>query len=113
MKITKKAFIDAMTSNLTTFCGNTKRIFNSDEVYCAIRDLFKPDIFVEQRTCIARSNDLALCNGSYLGFNQVGKYEFHKYEYPEGCVLVCAHNYHDDFDNKDCVNAMYYLVKHV
>jgi hypothetical protein len=113
MKITKKAFIDAMVNNLTTFCGNTRRLYEADEVYCAIRDLFDKSVFVEQRSCVARSRDLVFSGGSHLSFDQVGSYNFHKYEYPEGSVYVCCHNYHDDFDNTDRVNAMYYLVKHV
>lgn len=110
MKITKKAFIDAMTSNLTIFCGNTKQLLPEENVHSFVKKLIDNYVHYEPRSCTARSKDLMFSNGSYLSFNQVGSYEFHKYEFPEGVMCICCHNYHDDFDNNDYVNAMYYFI---
>lgn len=111
MKITKKSFIQAMTENQTTFVGVAKKLFEKDELYCRIHGFFEPGIILEKRTCKARSKDLEFSGGSYLSFNQNGKYEFHKYDYAGGTIYICCHIYYDDFDDIERVNAMYYLVE--
>ena len=111
MKITKKAFIEAMTSNATAFCGITKRLYSSDEVYCAIQDILKPAVILEARSCQAYSKGLEFSGGSILSLDQHGNYEFFRYKYPEGVVYVCHHGWIDSFDDALYEKAMYYLVK--
>jgi hypothetical protein len=111
MKITKKAFVDTLTSNPTTFCGFTKRLYTSDEVYCAIRNLLQPDVILEQRSCKARSRDLVFCNGSHLDFMQGAKHDFYEYAYPEGKVYVYCYTWIDEWDNTMQSKALYYLIK--
>lgn len=112
MKITKKAFIDTMTANNTAFIGVVNKVLTSDEIYCGIRHLLDPTIMLELRSCEAKSNHLIFSGGSRLYFNQQGKYEFHKYEYPECTVYICCHISYDDFDEKDVYRCMHYMVKH-
>lgn len=99
MKITKKAFIEAMVANLTYFCGTTKRLYTKDEVYSCVRDCFNPEIVLELRSCVARSKDLVFTGDSHLGL--ASGMEFYKYEYPEGVVYVAHENW----------VTMYYLIR--
>ena len=110
MKITKKEFINAMVTNHTAFCGMTRRLFSSDECFCAIRGLFEPGTILEKRACVARSTFLEFTGGSRLYLDQKVNYTFHKYEYAQGTIYICLEVYHDNFDNTNYEKAMYYLV---
>ena len=111
MKITKKDFINAMVNNASVFCGVTKRLYKSDEVYCAIVDMLQPDVILEYRRCKTLSKSLVFSGGSKLGFDQLGKYDFYKYEYPKSKIYICQHTYTDTYDNKEYCKCMYYLIK--
>lgn len=111
MKITKKSFIENMTTNNTIFIGVVKKLLTADEVYCAIQDLLKPDVILNHRTAKARSNSLEFTGGSILDFSQVGKYSFYEYNYPECTVYICCHETYDNFDETYHVKCMYYMVK--
>lgn len=111
MKITKKHFIESMTTNKSVFLGVMRKLLTSDETYCKIRDCFNPDIIIEQRTATAKSNKLVFSGGSILGFEQNGNYTFYEYAYPEGTVYVCNHEYYDNWDEEYKNRCMYYLVK--
>jgi hypothetical protein len=110
MKITKRAFVEAMVGNLTMFCGVTSRILPEDELHSFIKKLDENRMYYESRSCEAHSTYLKFSNGSYLYLNEVGSHDYYKYEFPEGIMYVCCHTYHDDFDNVDRVKAMYYCI---
>ena len=113
MKITKRAFIEAMVANSTIFAGVTKRLLSEVEAIEGMRRIIANAVHCESRTCKARSRDLVFSNGSHLDFNQVGSYEFYKFVDPDNSeneMYACCHNYHDDFDNKDCASVMWYIL---
>ena len=112
MKITKKSFIDEMTTNNIHFLGITKKLYSSDELFCSLSDLLNDNnIILEQRTYKARSNSLIANNGSILDFSQFGNYTFYKYQYSNNkYILVCLHTYFDEFDNVERYKAMYYYI---
>ena len=99
MKITKKAFVEGMTSNKTHFCGTARKLFTKDELFCKIGYCFDTTNILEYRTCKARSNDLVFSGDSHLGLESGT--EYYKYDYPEGIVYI-AH--------KEWV-TMYYFIK--
>lgn len=111
MKITKKEFIKNMTSNNIIFLGNTKKLYIDNELYCKISDILNNDkTLLEHRTYTEKSNFLVANNDSRLYFNQKGKYNFYKCEYENNIVLVCENIYHDNFDNMNYSNCIYYLI---
>lgn len=110
MKITKRAFVEAMTSNQSTFMGIARRLLEKDELFCTIEHFFDPAVILEKRECKAHSTFLEFTGGSRLGFDQVGKYEFHMYEYANGTAYICVHMSYDEFDEKWYTKAMYYLI---
>ena len=106
MKITKKAFINALVNNNSAFVGLTRRLYAKDE----IKD-FEPEK-LEKGTCIARSRDLAFAGGSHLYFDQIGsKYNFFVYDYPKYKIYICHNTWYDDFDQKEYGKALYYLIE--
>lgn len=112
MKITKKSFIENLTQNNSYFLGITKRLCTKDEVYCKISDLLNDNnIFVNVRSCIAKSNYILFNDNSRLEFNQTGAYTFYKYEYNNAFVLVHVHSYIDEFDNTEYQKVLYYFIK--
>lgn len=111
MKITKKAFIAIMTSHKSIFCGVNRKLLTSDETYCAIADMLKPDSILEERTAIARSNGITFSGGSILDFNQNGQYSFYEYSYPSCDVYVCRHETYSPFDDVNIERCMYYMIK--
>lgn len=112
MKITKKSFIDEMTTNTSYFLGITKKLLTKDELHCQCSDILNDNsIILEQRTYKARSNSLISNNNSILDFSQYGNYTFYKYEYATNkYILVCLHTYFDEFDNVNRYKAMYYYI---
>lgn len=114
MRITKKAFIEAMAKYPTIFLGVTKRLYSEDEVFCCIRDMFNTDEFYNLRTCTARSNSLIFSDDCRLYFDTFGKYTygFEKYDYEDGEVYIYCYTWIDEFDNKLYTKAMYYLARY-
>ena len=110
MKITKKAFIEYITSNESYFAGITRRLYADDELYCALRDVIEKDNneFLAMRTATARSKDIIFSNGSYLDFPS--GCEYHMYDYTKAQVAIQLDQWHDDFDNVDRAKALYYVI---
>lgn len=102
MKITKKEFIETMTSTLTCFAGVTMKPLSRDEVYCKVNPLFDPGVFLCLRSCNERSCDLRFNEGSYLSLYPGSEYS--RYDYPEGVVLMITH---------PGEKTMYYIVRKV
>lgn len=100
MKITKKEFIETMTSTLTCFAGVTMKPLSRDEVYCKVNPLFDPGVFLCLRSCKERSSDLKFNEGSYLSLYPGSEYS--RYDYPEGVVLMITH---------PGEKTMYYIVR--
>lgn len=114
MKITKNQFVDYMTNNMSHFCGIAKKDYTEDELYCILKDIIekKSDEYIEMRTCKANSTDLIFNEGSYLRIvsNKYTKCEFYCFDYPTCKILFCRDVWTDDFDNKQYVKNMYYLI---
>lgn len=111
MKITKKSFIEELTSNKSYFIGVSKKLLTKDDVYCRCSGIFDDDIILELRTAKARSKSLKFNTGSILRFDQYGKYSFYRYQYDTNkYILICLHTYYDDFDDINRYNAMYYYI---
>lgn len=74
MKITKKHFIEQVTSNKTIFLGIVRKSLTDDEVLTALSDFLKSDKTLhEQRTATAKSNYLLFSNGSRLDFDDIAE----------------------------------------
>ena len=114
LKITKNQFVDYMTNNMSHFCGIAKKDFTADELYCILKDIIekKSDEYIEMRTCKANSTDLIFNNGSHLKVvsDKYNKREFYCMEFPTCRILSCKNIWTDDFDNKQYVKNMYYLI---
>lgn len=100
MKITKKEFIETMTGSLTNFAGVTTRLFQKDEVYCQLKSRFQSDVFLELRSCKARSKDLVFSGESYLSLYPDSEYR--RYDYPGNSVLIVTY---------PGGKTMYYLIR--
>lgn len=111
MKITKKEFIEKMTSNNIVFLGAIKKLHLDDELECIISDVLNQDkTLLEHRTYTAKSNYIVSNTDSRLYFNQDGTYTFYKCEYQNNIVLICDHTCKDNFDGTEQKYCMYYLV---
>lgn len=100
MKITKREFIETMTGSLTNFAGVTAKPLQKDEVYCQLKSHFQPDVFLELRSCKARSKDLVFSGESYLSLYPDSEYR--RYDYPGNSVLMVTY---------PRGKTMYYIVR--
>lgn len=75
MKVTRKEFVQAMTSNATIFAGVT-RIDDLDYIRNVIHDSMEDkNVIREKRTCVARSHDLVFSGDSHLTLDQMDFYK--------------------------------------
>lgn len=102
MKITKKVFVETMTSSMTYFAGETAKPLSKHEVYLIVDGLFNPHIFLCLRSCKERSSDLKFNDGSYLSLYPRSKYS--RYDYPENSILMITH---------PGGKTMYYIIRKV
>jgi len=100
MKITKNEFIETMTGSLTNFAGVTAKPLQKDEVHCQLKSHFQPDVFLELRSCKARSKDLVFSGESYLSLYPDSEYR--RYDYPGNSVLMVTY---------PGGKTMYYIVR--
>ena len=75
MKITRKEFVQAMTSNSTIFAGVT-RIKDLDYIRNVIYNFMEDkNVIREKRNCVARSHDLVFTGNSHLTLDHMDFYE--------------------------------------
>jgi len=105
-KITKKAFIAAMTENTIIFFGTMKRLAENDEIKLTLDNFnkaLKNGVIVEHRKYTAHSNFLEATGGSRLYFDQRDtEYRFYEYSGVYACV---EHN-----KKYNTENVIYYKV---
>lgn len=100
MKVTRKEFVQAMTSNATIFAGVT-RIDNLDYIRNVIHDSMEDkNVIREKRTCVARSHDLVFSGKSYLTLDHL---EFFKLDCGN-CITYVA-------KMKDYNKSMVYVIE--
>ena len=112
MKITKKAFIEAMVKNPTCCLGIGNPLHDSEEVQNMIINMLEDDSWIYTfRSCTAKSTYLEFSNDSRLYLNQKGNYSFYQYNYKNAIVYVCFHSVYSEAFEEYHEKALYYLVK--
>ena len=105
-KITKKAFIAALTGNDIIFFGTMKRLAENDEIKLALDNFNKAlenGVIVEHRRYTAHAKFIEASGGSRLYFDQAdAKYSF----YEHAGVYACKE--YNKADNTEIV--VYYKV---
>lgn len=105
-KITKKAFIAAMTGNDIIFFGTMRRLAENDEIKLTLDNFHKAlenGVMVEHRRYTAHSKFLEATGGSRLYFDQSNmEYSF----YEHAGVLACRERSKTD----DTERVVYYKV---
>ena len=105
-KITKKAFIAAMTGNDTIFFGVMRRLAENDEIKLTLDNFHKAlenGAIVEHRRFTAHAKFIEATGGSRLYFDQADtEYSFFEY----GGVYACR-EYNKKYDTE---KVMYYKV---
>jgi len=109
-KITRKEFVEALTTNLSHFAGVT-RTFDLN-YFKSFFDIGIPKakadgILMEMRSCTARSKDLVFSGGSHL---ELSGREFYRVDGNCYTLYVCLQRWNDQWDNKDYVKSMLYIV---
>lgn len=110
-RITQKAFVEAMTNNITSFVGVVRCLdlnyFKSffDE---AVPDWKRKGIILEKRTCEARSKDLVFSGGSHLDLT--GR-EFFKVDGNGYAIYICLEHWIDEWDHIPRFKSMLYLIE--
>ena len=105
-KITKNAFINAMTGNDIVFFGVMRRLAENDEIKLTLDNFNKAlenGVIVEHRRYTAHAKFLEASGGSRLYFDQCDtEYRFYEYSGVYACV---EHN-----RKYDTEKVMYYLA---
>lgn len=109
-KITRKEFVEALTTNLSHFAGVTRTFdlnyFKSffDE---ALPKAKTDGVLLEMRSCTARSKDLVFSGGSHL---ELSGREFYRVDGNCYTLYVCLQRWIDQWNNKDYIKSMLYIV---
>lgn len=115
MKITKNAFCEKLANNTSIFAGNTKRLYERDETYCALKEVINgvrdKKLFVEMRECVVKPTFIEFTGGSRLYLNQQGNYNFYRYDFPYGDVYICQHTSTSEAYGV-IENVCYYIIMH-
>lgn len=110
-KITKKLFVETLMNNKSMFIGSyfkvepermDKALENSNVLY---------DETIERTVTAKKSRSLLFSNGSSLGFDQVGKYQYHSFNKGGLLFLIQEHITYNDFDQKYFHNWIIYAIK--
>ena len=105
-KITKKAFIAALTGNDIVFFGVMRRLATNDEIKLTLDNFHKAlenGVMVEHRRYTAHSKFLEATGGSRLYFDQKNA----EYSFFECGVVYACREYNKEYDTE---KVMYYLV---
>lgn len=110
-KITKKQFVEILTSHTSVFCGSVFR-WNDEKCERAMESIGKIDENDERRTVTEKhTNFIVFSGGSRLYFDQEGKNEYFSYQNENGVRFVLQRTTsHDDFDDADYQDYIIYAI---
>lgn len=110
-KITKKQFVEILTSHTSVFCGSVFR-WNDEKCERGMESIGKIDENDERRTVTENhANFIVFSNESRLDFDQEGKKEYFSYQNKCGVKFVLQRtSRHDDFDNMDYLDYIVYAI---
>ena len=110
-KITCKKFKEILTENTSVFMGSVFR-WNDEKCSKAMENIGKIEENAERRTVAENhATYILFSNGSRLGFDQDGKFDYIIHENQNGIKFVIKRTTrHDDFDDTDYQDYMVYAI---